>query len=364
VSTPKPQSRLADSPVGRAAILFFFSIIGVEGALAIATFDVSLGMTHRVDVPFTWMFHDFIFVFSTPMLTFLLPIGAAAFLLRYLRGGGLSFESGRLKFHRVPIKLTNSFLAPRDIAYFLRLMIVLMVFWAGISNIKPLIALYNPRVHDPQLLKLDMMLCGGVDIYKWMAQFRQPWVMKVMDEGYQSLFQLFLISLVVLYVQRHRFALKQFVLAVILCTIVANMIHFLYPTRGDAFIRIHIYDDLPYEKLFSRMVQIFLNRQFHNVMENPQTFEASMFVGIAAMPSLHCAQAGLFLYFAWKYHRWLLWLYVPAITVLTISTLYFGWHYISDCVVGYLMTAASIPVSRWLIQGADHLKQRALRAET
>lgn len=62
--------------------------------------------------------------------------------------------------------------------------------------------------------------------------------------------------------------------------------------------------------------------------------------GISAMPSLHVAVAVLTAWFLTSHHRWLAvigWVYA---TVIGVSSVYTGWHYLLDGVVSFLVVSA------------------------
>jgi hypothetical protein len=70
---------------------------------------------------------------------------------------------------------------------------------------------------------------------------------------------------------------------------------------------------------------------------------------LAAMPSLHIAHALFFTWFAGRSCRWLLFLYIPALSWLVIESVYSGWHYLIDLPAGVLVCIISISLAiRWL----------------
>jgi hypothetical protein len=68
----------------------------------------------------------------------------------------------------------------------------------------------------------------------------------------------------------------------------------------------------------------------------------SMLAAVAAMPSLHVASSGVFLYYAWKHERWLGICYLPLFTFILFEAMATRWHYAIDLVAGIGLTALAI----------------------
>lgn len=67
--------------------------------------------------------------------------------------------------------------------------------------------------------------------------------------------------------------------------------------------------------------------------------------GLAAMPSLHAGGSLLFLIFAWRYARILLWVMVPLFAFITIDAIANRWHYLVDLPVGWMIALAAAKIS-------------------
>lgn len=74
--------------------------------------------------------------------------------------------------------------------------------------------------------------------------------------------------------------------------------------------------------------------------------------GLAAMPSLHAGGSFLFLWFAWRYERPLLILYVPLFAFICVEAIASRWHYLIDLPVGILLARACIALA-FRIDGRD-----------
>lgn len=82
--------------------------------------------------------------------------------------------------------------------------------------------------------------------------------------------------------------------------------------------------------------------------------------GLAAMPSLHAAGSLVFLYYAWKYVRWLGWVYLPVFAWILFGAMATRWHYGIDLVAGIALACACIALAdRWM-RAHENAAQRAV----
>ncbi len=70
-----------------------------------------------------------------------------------------------------------------------------------------------------------------------------------------------------------------------------------------------------------------------------------LFAAVAAMPSLHVASSAVFVYYAWKYERWLSWCYLPLFIFIMFEAMATRWHYFADIVAGLGLTAVAIAIT-------------------
>jgi membrane-associated phospholipid phosphatase len=73
-----------------------------------------------------------------------------------------------------------------------------------------------------------------------------------------------------------------------------------------------------------------------------KTFEPS---GGAAFPSSHVAVAFATVYYTWRYVRRVRWMHLVDVLLLTVSTVYCGYHYAADVFAGALTAAAFVPLA-------------------
>lgn len=80
--------------------------------------------------------------------------------------------------------------------------------------------------------------------------------------------------------------------------------------------------------------------------------------GISAMPSVHVAMATLFAIGGFVLHRWVGWLMTAYAVLIWIGSVYLGWHYATDGIVG-----ASMTIGLWKLSGkiAEPFEERLSR---
>ncbi len=78
-----------------------------------------------------------------------------------------------------------------------------------------------------------------------------------------------------------------------------------------------------------------------------------MLAAVAAMPSLHVASSGVFLYYAWKHERWLSYCYLPLFAFILFEAVATRWHYIVDLFGGLALTALAIWIAALIFNPID-----------
>jgi len=75
--------------------------------------------------------------------------------------------------------------------------------------------------------------------------------------------------------------------------------------------------------------------------------QASQFLlsAVAAMPSLHVASSGVFVYYAWMHERWLGWIYLPLFVFIMFEAIATRWHYAIDIAAGLALTGLAIAIT-------------------
>lgn len=79
--------------------------------------------------------------------------------------------------------------------------------------------------------------------------------------------------------------------------------------------------------------------------------------GLAAMPSLHAAGSFVFLFYAWRYVRWLGWIYLPAVGWILFEAMATRWHYGIDLVAGLMLGYVCIFLTEKWVQGHEQARR-------
>lgn len=77
---------------------------------------------------------------------------------------------------------------------------------------------------------------------------------------------------------------------------------------------------------------------------------AQLTAGLAAMPSLHAGGSLLFLIYAWRTARGLLWIMVPLFAFISFDAIANRWHYVIDLPVGWAVAAAAVAAAGWIMR--------------
>ena len=68
-----------------------------------------------------------------------------------------------------------------------------------------------------------------------------------------------------------------------------------------------------------------------------------------AFPSGHVTGAFVALFGAWRYRRYLFWVFLPFFVAMCVSTIYGRYHYIADVLAGILVGALGFILAEWLM---------------
>lgn len=75
-----------------------------------------------------------------------------------------------------------------------------------------------------------------------------------------------------------------------------------------------------------------------------------LFAAVAAMPSLHVASSGVFVFYAWKNARWLGVVYLPLFVFIIFEAVATRWHYWIDVAAGMALTGLAIAITTALFR--------------
>jgi len=172
---------------------------------------------------------------------------------------------------------------------------------------------------DPWLVKIDLFIFG-VEPTLWIQKWIVPWFTDILSLAYLSYYFIPVVLIAVLYL-KHRmteFDRAMFVLA--FGYYISFIGYILFPAVGPRYALTHLYS-VPLEGSFiTDFVRDTLNALEHNKRD--------------CMPSGHTQIVLMVLFLAYRYEKFLFYLFFPIICGLILSTVYLRYHYVIDLLVG------------------------------
>jgi len=172
---------------------------------------------------------------------------------------------------------------------------------------------------DPSLVKIDLFIFG-VEPTLWIQRWIVPWLTDILSLAYLSYYFIPVVLITVLYL-KHRiteFDRAMFVLA--FGYYISFIGYLLFPAVGPRYAITHLYS-VPLEGSFiTDFVRDTLNALEHNKRD--------------CMPSGHTQIVLMVSFLAYRYEKFLFYLFVPIICGLILSTVYLRYHYVIDLLVG------------------------------
>ncbi len=191
--------------------------------------------------------------------------------------------------------------------------------------------------HD--LLKRADEALFGVSPAWWMGQFATPWLTELMAIAYALMFVLPMVVLVTLSLRGHERELRRAALALLIAFYLGFVMFLLVPARSP---------DVVYE--------------FATPLSGYGFYEASMAgwarlqqITFDAFPSMHTAISTLALVHAHRHGallvpsrpRLMFRLFLPAVVLLQLATLYLRQHYFVDLLAAWLLAVVSLWLATW-----------------
>lgn len=181
---------------------------------------------------------------------------------------------------------------------------------------------------DFTLVKIDQAVGFSTPaIMQWTNQ--HPEIKKLFEICYDALdFELFIIPLIAVFFKERRF-LDHFLMMIALGFLMACLIYYFMPTAAP----VSVFTNVPFLPQ-----EHFTARKFYEVHHYlPITVHDTSLI---AFPSMHVIWAVCLLYLVRKKK----WLFIPLFvlnSLVILSTLFLGWHYLTDVVAGFIVMALS-----------------------
>jgi hypothetical protein len=279
-----------------------------------------------------------------------LNMGAEAFrqlFLLVLASAGLWSLRSPSPLRALRINLWTGLVAPQAVAG-LFLFASLLLFMGVFTSIKTMLPDIVPFFADPFLADLDQLLHGR-DPWLYATALLRPDFTITLERLYFVLWGLLLPGalLAALMVPMLREVRAQFVWTIMLAwPLLGNVIAAAAMSAGPVY-----YELVTGYPRFAGLVD-YLAR--HSMAQEWQALlwkahvagQAGPGYGVSAFPSLHLANATLFVLLAGRVHRWLKWTAVAFCAVILFGSVHLGWHYAVD---GYFAIAGTVLI--WKIVG-------------
>jgi hypothetical protein len=210
-------------------------------------------------------------------------------------------------------------------------------------NFKAWMPLVNSHLYDAYYNEIDQHLWLILQFFMNIRQFIANLAPFNLDFLYHHLFvAMFFISFCAYALFDKPLHQRQLVLGTCLILLIGGLSYWIAPAEGAFLYRNGVSDEA-----------LFIQRGMHKAflfLKSTGLFPPDYFSAPpAAMPSLHIAHALFFTWFAGRLCRWLLFLYVPALSWLIIESVCSGWHYLIDLPGGVLVCIISINLAiKWL----------------
>jgi membrane-associated phospholipid phosphatase len=186
------------------------------------------------------------------------------------------------------------------------------------ESLGKLIQYLQPDI-DPQLIQIDFIIFG-VHPTLWMEQWIVPWFTDIMSLAYLSYYFIPVVLIVVLYLKNRMVAFDRAMFVLAFGYYVSFVGYILFPAIGPRYAMTHLYS-VPLEGSFiTDFVRDTLNALEHNKRD--------------CMPSGHTQIVLIALYLAYRYEKFLFYLFIPIICALILSTVYLRYHYVIDLFAG------------------------------
>jgi len=200
------------------------------------------------------------------------------------------------------------------IYHFSAILFVVLIY----ESLGDLIQYLQPDI-DPQLIQIDFSVFG-VQPTLWVQRWIVPWLTDIMSLAYISYYFIPVVFITVLYLKNRMVELDRSIFVLAFGYYVSFIGYILFPAVGPRYALTHLYS-VPLEGSFiTDFVRDTLNTLEHNKRD--------------CMPSGHTQIVLIVLYLAYRYEKFLFYLFFPVVCTLIASTIYLRYHYVIDLLVG------------------------------
>jgi membrane-associated phospholipid phosphatase len=206
-----------------------------------------------------------------------------------------------------------------------------------------LVHLVSPGWQDAKLIAFDQCLTG-VNPALWLERFAHPALNEFMQFAYLTYFVYLLIVGGLLYYQRDRKGYWSVMTYSAIGYVLGYVISMFFPVQSPWFSMAGMW----HGELVGGPLTALVN-----------LIEKCGRVHGAAFPSQHVAGAVAALWGAWRHRRWLVWVFLPFVLCMCVSTVYVRNHYVADVFGGMVTGTLGYVIGVWVIRKQGAVTVRA-----
>jgi membrane-associated phospholipid phosphatase len=167
-----------------------------------------------------------------------------------------------------------------------------------------------------------------------MERWIVPWFTDIMSLAYVSYYFLPLILVAVLYIKNRKLEFDESIFVLTFGYYISFIGYILFPAIGPRF-TLASFQSVPLDGIWiTDFVRETLDALEHNKRD--------------CMPSGHTQIVLMVLYLAYRYEKFLFYLFFPIICGLILSTVYLRYHYVIDLLAGVAFAIVSLIIAPWL----------------
>lgn len=228
--------------------------------------------------------------------------------------------------------------------YTMRMSIIIFVSIFIHFNLKLWAPIVNPTRYDNLYYAIDRSIFFWLiewleSAHKWM-----PSEFLGMSNPYHGLFVMMFTFSFTLHGIKSRLSSEAVVTAAVLMMVLGAFSYMVAPALG-----LFVFEPSQHPGVYIAQESM-LRFHYAFVSSYGLHYEPAYFTaGLAAMPSLHAANAVMFWLCAWRDIRWLAFLYTPVVFYILVEAVSLKWHYIIDLVAGIVLGWFCYRITYWMV---------------
>ena len=223
---------------------------------------------------------------------------------------------------------------PNSVLRFWRHWYPFLLFIGFFEELHFLSKLVFPRWFDATLISFDYALWGAHPTV-WFERFASPLLNDAMAFAYMTYYFYTVVLAGMLYARGELRAFRQTILGTAIAYCTGYVIALLWPMEGP-------HHTLRYLQQVKQLDGYFFTAVMNIV-------QGAARVHGAAFPSLHVAGATVAVLSAWRFRRWLFWVFLPFYLAMLVSTVYGRYHYVADIFGGFVVGGAGVVIAERLM---------------